>query len=420
MQFNRKIKAGSLQFVLFISATVTVLLLAFVLLHHTHSIFYKKTSKTIEVIKKANMGIQYAMEQNLPLNDSVVLNPRWGGDVEVSVLKSYWGVFEKYGVVSKFQKNQFIKTALVGSGLGDDFPALYLKDNDRPMIIVGTSKIIGDAYLPKQGIKPGTINGQFHQYTSPVYGEIRRSTSSLPALDIAFKNQLNQLLNSNVGFLSDNRVHFSEHMKLANSFESPTQYIYGDVLRLSDVDIQGNVLIKATVQIMVNAKSNLKDVVLVAPKIDIGNGFKGTLQAFASEKINVGKGAILEYPSTIVVDKGNVSNPEDGQDSNIVIEKGATIRGSVSYFENIEKKSFVPQIVISLNASVFGEVYCEKNLELKGSVVGNVITDSFIAMENGSVYQNHLFQGTINASLLPKQYVGLLLNEEKAVAKWVH
>ena len=183
MQINTKIKAGALQFVLLVGAVIAVLLLTFALLHQTHVLFGKKTSKTIEVIKKADLALNYAMQQNIAINDSVTLKIPSEDGVEVSVLKSFWGVFEKYVVTSKFKKTAFVKIALVGGAVDEQFPALYLKDNDRPMIIAGSAKITGNAYLPEQGIRPGTIGGQFYRFNSPIYGTVKKSSKTLPTID---------------------------------------------------------------------------------------------------------------------------------------------------------------------------------------------------------------------------------------------
>lgn len=416
----KKIKAGALQFVLFIGTVIAMLLMTFVLLHQTHSLFDKKTSRTVEVIKNADFGLQYAMQQEMSINDSIQLNLQLDDDIQVTTIKSYWGIFEKYSTVSQFRKTQFRKTALVGGGVEHDFPALYLKDNNRPMIIAGKSKITGNTYLPKQGIRPGTIGGRFYQFASPVYGNLKNSSATLPTLNPMLKNHLKRLLVEETRGFGQNTVRFSRNLKLSNSFESPTQYIHGDVLRLSGVDLRGNIIVKATQQIIINADCYIKDIVLVASEITIENGFKGTLQAITSNKIKVGKGVVLDYPSTLVVERGNMTNPKEQREANIRIEKGAMVKGIVAYFENSEEGTFFPQIAIAENASVLGEIYCEKNLELKGAVIGNVTTDAFMALENGSVYQNHLFNGTINASLLPMEYAGLLLNKEKAVAKWLY
>ncbi|MGW9686751.1 hypothetical protein [Flagellimonas sp. 2504JD1-5] len=420
MLHNKKLRAGALQFVLFIGAVIAVLLLTFVLLHQTHSLFDKKTSKAIDLIKSSDLALQQAMEQKLRLNDSVSIDLKQEDGIKTTAIKSHWGIFEKYVVVSQFHKNRFVKTALVGGGMDQDFSALYLKDNDRPMVIAGKAKITGNAYLPKQGIRPGSIRGQFYQFTRPVYGNVKQSTKTLPPLDSEMRAYIQQLQSKVFGMSGNNTLRFSSRLQLSNSFKSPTQYIQGDVLRLSGCNLVGNVVVVATHKIMVGNDSNLQDVLLIAPEIEIEDRFSGRLQAIAFNRIEVGRRVNLEYPSALVVDRGSRPNNKERRQPNIEIGSETMLKGIVAYFEKTEENQFFPQVVISKKASVYGEVFCEKNLELKGDVFGNVTTNAFMAMENGSVYQNHLFGGTINTDFLPQQYVGLLLNKEKAVAKWLY
>ena len=52
-----------------------------------------------------------------------------------------------------------------------------------------------------------------------------------------------------------------------------------------------------------------------------------------------------------------------------------------------------------------------------------VSTDAFIALEDGSVYQNHLYNGQINSLILDESYAGLLLasrENNKKVMKWLY
>lgn len=420
MQRPKKIPAGALQFVLCVGAIIAVLLSTFVLLHHAHHLFDKKTEKVIETIKKADEGLQQAMAQNLPLHAPLHLALGEEGRIAVTVSKSYWGVFERYTVTSTFQKNEFTKTALVGSKWGDTAPALYLKDDNRPLIITGTSKITGNVYVPQQGIRQGSIGGQYHAFTSPVYGTVYQSTTTLPAVVAGLKTHLQQLL-GNVGESSGKAVlRLAPHLQQAHSFTAPTQYIYGELLRLSGVRLTGNILLHATTHIVVDADSDLTDVVLIAPKITIKRGFTGSLQAIASQEITIEDQVVLQYPSALVVDKGRVPNAKDRNRPNIAMGKGVTLKGIVAYFDQSETQAFFPQIAIAENTSVYGEVYCEKSLELRGNVLGKVTTAAFIALENGSIYQNHLYKGNINAGTLPLQYAGLLLTEEKTVAKWLY
>ncbi|WP_418498937.1 hypothetical protein [Flagellimonas sp.] len=420
MKFHKKVRAGALQFVLFIGAVIAVLLMTFVLLHHTQGLFDKKTSKVVEVIKRADMGIRYAMGEDFQNNSSTTLNLGMDDGIEVTVSKSYWGIFERYTALSRFKKIEFSKITLIGGQLEQNFPALYVKDNDRPIIIAGSAKIIGTVLLPKQGIRPGGISGRFYQYEALVYGQVKESVKTMPYLDSGFRSQLKQLLlNDQIG-IQGNELRYKPDLRAINSFESPTQYIFGDVLRFSEGELRGNILVKASSSISIGKGCNIKDVVFMAPKIIVEEGFKGSLQALALDEIQIGKKAYLEYPSALMVDRDDKPYEKSRKAPNILIGEGTTINGVVGYLGNHQENVFYPQISVAEGASIRGEIYCEKSLELKGNVLGKVTTDSFIAMENGSIYQNHLFNGHIDVNGLPEEYGGLLSNAGKTVVKWLY
>ncbi len=87
---------------------------------------------------------------------------------------------------------KFTKIGLVGHRSENRY-ALYLEDNNRPMVIAGDAKISGDAFLPERGIKMGNIQG--FGYTKPqlVYGRQQQSNARLPELNQEVIRQLGQL-----------------------------------------------------------------------------------------------------------------------------------------------------------------------------------------------------------------------------------
>tara|TARA_R110000796_G_scaffold81456_2_gene179405 strand:- start:2922 stop:4199 length:1278 start_codon:yes stop_codon:yes gene_type:complete len=425
VKWNVKLKAGALQFVLFIGVVIAILLLTFVTLSHTHSFFSKKTGLLIQTIKKADLGLAFAMKSDMILNDTVTIDLGMADDpIAIKAVKTYWGVFEKYAIVSSFKKTRFVKNALIGGEFDQLTPALYVKDMDRPMIIAGHAKITGDAFLPKQGIRTGNISGHSYFLKELVYGKQKVSKSELPELDQKLKQQLTTvLLEQSYG--SNDAISIQNNSALRVSFNQPTQFIYGTVITMADQELTGHIVVQASQKIIIEASALLQDIVLLAPEIIIKDGVTGTFQAIASHFISVGKGCQLTYPSALVVYENfkNPSSPNNQQKPNILIQEKASITGVVVYLGKTKEQFFYPQLKIEAGARITGEVYCEEGLELKGEVRGTVATARFMALENGSIYQNHLYNGTINSSLVPEHYVGILLDEsirKKEIAKWLY
>ena len=365
-----------------------------------------------------------ALKNTIPSGDSIPLNLGITNDITVRFKKSYWGVYEKYGVMCKAEKTRFNKQGLVGGAISENQPALYLKDNQRPLIIAGKAQINGDALLPQQGIRPGNISGNSYNHSQLVYGKIGNSTSALPKLDASLIQNLNQLARGQFPEISGIAISIKKHGVWSNSFSAPTKIIRGDDITLTETSLTGNIVVIASKRITVASSSQLTDVLLLAPQIKINNGVKGTFQAIANTTIQLGKNCELYYPSALVIKKNtpdrlatnSLRKPE------LFVDSDSYISGLLLYLNNSNEQLFYPQIKISTGAVVTGEIYCEQNLELKGRLNGRVITNTFIAQENGNLYQNHFFQGSIDNSALPKQYAGLIFQTEeiKTIGKWLY
>ncbi|WP_306013954.1 MULTISPECIES: hypothetical protein [unclassified Allomuricauda] len=419
--FFTKIRAGALQFVLFIGTIIVLLLFGFILMNHSNALLDKRSETLVDLIQETNSGLRTSFDNPMHSGQQRNLDSNISG-IHTTVSKDYWGLIEKRKVVSEKGKLRFEKLALVGHQAGER-QALYIKDANRPLVVAGSAKIVGDAYLPERGIKMGNIGG--HGYTGPqlVYGNSYRSQGQLPSIHQEAKQQLQQFTSTYQNF-KGNRTNLRADTDVKNSFTNETLLIEDNLVELGNVSLSGNIVIRATNEIRINSTARLRDVVLIAPRIAIGDGVKGSFQAISSERIMVGNNCQLEYPTVLAVN----SNPSKTTTINrtrepaISIGRRSIVAGSVVYLDKKEQGGLPLFMTIDEGAKVAGEIYCEQSLELKGSVYGSVITDSFVAFENGNTYLNHLFNGEINASLLPKEFSGLVYGDKQinSVVKWMY
>ncbi|MEN1784413.1 MAG: hypothetical protein AAGF77_04660 [Bacteroidota bacterium] len=426
MGLSTKIKAGALQFVLFVGVVIATLLVTFVLLTHTHLLFKKKTNKHLALIEQTELALGHHLGQGLRTQESAVQLPFSQG-IETTVASEPWGVFEIYKVHSTFRKLNFNKAVLVGGQLPEDRPALYLEDDDRPLIIVGNAQIKGTSYLPEQGIRPGMIAGHSYYRSTLVQGRQKRSNRELPPLQAQVLQGIQALLQNGRlenSIVARDRSNTPNAKEITNSFFEPTQYITGTVVTLVGKKYQGNIIISATQKIVVDPSAMLNDVILVAPQIEILSGVKGNFQALATDYIHLNSHTELDYPSALVLVKKGPKKQNVGFDAlaDLFIAANAQIKGVVCYLDNDEKRPFNAQVTVAKGGRVIGQLYCEKALQLKGQVDGSVATGSFIAMESGSVYQNHLYQGRMDATMLHPTFAGLPFKDEprKGICKWLY
>ena len=427
MKWLLKHKAGALQLTTYIIIVIALLLTGFILLIHTHKQFALQSDTIINTIKRTDEGIRYASNQNILPRDTFNLESTNIPNSTLKLHKDYWGVFEKVKSISSIRNKTFQKVALLGSKSNSTNKlALYVKDNSKPLVVVGNTQINGLAYLPKQGVKAGSIAGHSYYGSQLIYGPTKVS-KNLPAISKSILNQVQSLINVSSLLTEDQFLNIKEGMKFSNSFENALQIIYSNqTINLNDIELTGHIIVQSKTKVVVDASSQLKDVLLVAPEVEIKPNVVGSFQAIATKAVSVAKNVQLHYPSALVLNiepdnKQVVStNPYEDQ-YKITIDENTTIKGAIVFLGEDILNNYNSQIELKENSKVYGELYCNQNIDLKGKVYGSVYTHNFITRQSGSVYQNHIYNGVIDIDPLPEQYSGLLFNgSKKTVAKWLY
>tara|TARA_R110002051_G_scaffold178356_1_gene248259 strand:- start:111075 stop:112334 length:1260 start_codon:yes stop_codon:yes gene_type:complete len=416
-----KLKAGSLQLVTFIVVIIALLLIAFILLIHTHKQYRIKTNHIVETVKLANSGVDYALQNRDIKSDSLHIDVDDTDYKTLKIHRSYWGTFEKIYAEATIKTSTLNKMALVGSKtIKSDPIALYLKDNNSPLLLVGQTKITGKAFLPKRGVKSGNIAGQSYYNENYIYGSTAQSIN-VPKLDKGLTNYIETI---SATYLETDAIVFIDltaSKTHSNAFNNPVQLAYStSAILLSEIALTGHIVVQSKTKITIDSSSRLEDVILIAPEIEIKPFVRGTFQAFASERILVSEHVDLNYPSALVLNRdNNAIEPID--EIGIEIQNNATVKGNVIALGENLPNNYKAQIKIWPNAVIKGIIYCEQNLELRGSVIGTVYTNNFVIKESGSMYQNHVFNARINCLELESQFVSVALeNSKKGIAKWLY
>ena len=426
MKLLVKIKSGALQFTVFVAVLIALLLAGLILYAYTF-IYMKEQSKgAIENIQVANIGIQHLLQQKETHNDTVTIDFLKKENQTIKTNLSQWGIFQKGIAISQFRKKKFIKTALIGSLIvSKESPTLFLQETHNGLSLVGHTNIRGNAYLPVQGINSGYIAGNSYYGSQLIYGTITNSSKTLPKIEstilkgIVFylkEYQLNQ----------EDYINISSPSKTTNSFKTKTKgYYSADPIVLEHTYLSGNIIIKSETSIKIKKTAVLHDIILIAPSIEIEDQTTGNFQAIASRKITVGTNCQLSYPSALLLYQDNMNNIDEAStvpfDNQIFIHSGTVIKGSIGYFQTKETTDFKTQVVLEQDAKIKGQVYCNGNFEIKGTVSGSVFTRQFVANQSGSLFVNHVYNATIENENIPAIYGGVPIEEEpKTVLKWLY
>jgi hypothetical protein len=417
----KKLKAGSLQLVTFIVVVIALLLASFIVLIHIHKQFRIKTNHIIETVSLVDKGIQNALHQKNSNKDTTTLVLDNADYKSIKIHKDFWGTYEKMYSKATIKHITLKKTALVGSKRNNNEPVLYLKDNNRPLVVVGKTKIKGKAYLPKRGVKSGNIAGESYYGENYIYGTTALS-ENFPKLNKELLDYFKILNNRDFyNFDKIETINLNASKEHINSFGNSVQLIYSNSeLVLSDVSILGHIIVQSKTKISIDKSAYLKDIILIAPSIEIRDQVKGVFQAFATKRISVAQDVNLDYPSALVLNRDYSTDTTDVPNM-IDVADHSTIKGNIIALGLSASTNYEAQIKISSNATVKGIIYCEQNLELRGTVYGTVYTNNFIIKEKGSIYQNHIYNALISSEDLETEFVGVLINDsKKGIAKWFY
>jgi cytoskeletal protein CcmA (bactofilin family) len=422
-----KLKSGALQFTIFVAALIALLLSGLMLYAYTF-IYMKEQSKgAVENIQFSDTGIDYLLKPSGINSDTMTIDFVKKENQTIKVHLSQWGIFEKAFTITQFRKKKFTKTALIGSRINsEESPTLFLQETQNPLTIVGNTSIKGIAYLPSQGVKPGYISGNSYNGSQLIYGTIEKSTPILPKLGKNVIDVLVFYLKDYKPMSQEDYINLQTNLRIINSFKGKTKGAHSKgIIILENREITGNIIIKSDTLIRIRRTALLKDLILIAPIIEIEDGTTGNFQAIASKRITVGKECKLSYPSALVLFQDNKENQNTISDSKlenqIFIDSRTIIKGSVCYFQTKELADFQTQIVLEIEVRIKGQVYCYGNLELKGAVSGSVYTKQFVANQAGSIFVNHIYNGMIENENIPTIFGGIVFeNEPKTVMKWLY
>jgi hypothetical protein len=396
---NKVLPARALFYAVIVSVFVAMISGAMLLSsYHQHMLVgYYQTQERL--IDNCQSGIELVLgakstvipQLNIDLfqqeKDSVRLEQKAWGLLEVATIKSWSG--------QGMYQDSIVKTFLVGKEAPNY--ALSLSEGTSPLYVCGTTRVIGDAFLPREGVERGAFNVvQGNPYTGDklIYGktEIVKPTDRSIYKERFEELKALQELSANISLEQDS---------ILQPFNQPTLILKGGRFNTASLVLKGNVVVIASERIEVSANSILEDVLLVAPEIIIQSGFQGTLQAFAWDSLVVETGVFLDFPSVLSLlpyEERTTFSPE------IVLQEGAEVIGTLMV-PSFRYNAYKSKVTIEPTAKITGQVWVNGVLQHKGIVYGSVLCDEFLLQTPAGVYENYLLDAIIDRTLLPKHYL---------------
>lgn len=414
---KHKLKGGALIYVVLLSMLISSLLSALLLINHYQGILTDKNYFYTLAKDNLDSGLQLFFASNVSAKsfETQLFDSKIDS---FSLQRETWGLFHLLHTQAQHGSVNIQKSCLVGERIPKSHQfSLYLTDKRQPLILTGDTHLKGKIFVPSSGIRSGNIGRISYQRPQLFEGISATSSSQSKRLLLPHKQELIRLLSQLSAQSASGETYLLQEAYLQQAwnkntynFESPHSLI------LENCEIQDKVLVYSPGNIKVKANSKLSDCILVAKTIEIEAGFRGSLQAFATENIRVGTEAVLSYPSVLMLAK-------HAESAQLLLSENSDVQGAVIFESDLFRQSIHREDYVSIRpgAKVYGSLFAQHNLDLQGEVYGQVITDGFLLRTPAASYRNHLLNAVIDFGGLSHRYGSPFLfgGKEQKLIKWL-
>ncbi len=428
----KKTTASSLNYTILLFVLITSIVSTIIYINYYIKLQQLGRLQKLEAINNCQSGLNYLLAtRNHPDIDRFdsVLQLNVGQD-SIIVSSFCWG---GYSILhSAVRKKNFSIERLAMSGnyrIGNNSPTVILKDNNLPLCLCLKTMISGKILTPKAKIKYELMNGQPFTGSYIEKELIHESKDSLPILNGFFKQLRIKSLVDYFFFSSNSRTESQDYLQkdtISRSFNKSTIVVYDKTLLLDDMIAEGNVVFISDSLVVITKNCNLNGVIVIGKEIIIEEGFKGSIQCFAKNKIFVSKNVKLEFPSGLflIPEKLQIDSASQTQSiKSIMINEEAEISGIV--FSNYlldAPHSFEVRLEVEKNSKVNGLVFWTGSIQLKGIISGQLFADSFYIKNAFGYYDNYISNGAISIDSVCNKMVFPSLfpiKKNSEIVKWL-
>jgi hypothetical protein len=414
------LKAGTLFYSIVISLVIALLSGSMILLSQLSAAGFQQSLSCQQLELNAASGLNLLLSSQTVVGEEEerTVDLYHNGTDSVVLSRKFWGAFEIAASTAIRHGRQ--SASIAETGVGSDSNStycLYITDQDKPLAVCGNTRIKGKAFLPKAGIKRAYIEGQSYTGSSLVYGMIKESSKTLPAFNKKLLDRIGAFPHEEPADTPAANEEQGDSPKTTNSFLAPALIISEKAAMTVRENYSGHIALVSATMITVEASAQLQDVILYAPKILIRKGFRGNLQAFASDSIFVEKEVTLNYPSVL----GIVQKDNQKKRASVMLSENDSLSGTI-FLCTDEASPYPGGITIPEKAFISGSIYTNGFADIRGTIAGSLMCRNVLLHTPSSVYENHLLNAVIDRDMRSPYYAGINLVEEsdfKKVVKWL-
>jgi len=394
---TKKLKGGALYIALIICTVIGITLTMFIMIGHFNQRKVIQQSMQHQLQYDLQSAFNYSQSEYFPDAGNNQWKQNDFNEDSLRVKKLQWGAYVLISAEAK-NRQQYIKQCGLFGVLTARDTALLIADKGRPIGLSGTIKMNGHFYFPKAGFKPVFIEGQSFNTTGNLQIYMRASPLSVPDVKPNFVSHLKKSISDNnpdtdslIGALPQ---------QINNPFSAKTIVYRAPRMHMDNYNLSGNIKICCNDQVIIENNNMIDNIFIIAPKITIKKGFKGSVHALATDTILVEEDCVLSYPSSLTLLNTAGKNPKL---KGVFIDKNSMVSGSIICLSEKEIQNTVPKVIVKLDkeCQVYGLVFSSGYAHLQGKIYGNVICESLMVKTTSSVYENHMMDCEID----PKKHV---------------
>jgi hypothetical protein len=418
------LKASALYIVIIIALVIGLLCSSLIVAAYFYRIEYQKKFRYDKLQDNISSGVSILLASADTAYNSGKTFSLFNGDADsVSLKKISWGIYDVCISKAFIQKDTLFKSFSIANSIDSSkWAALYLIDEDRPLSLSGKTMIKGDAYIPKAGVTTAYVDNKAYQGDKRlIIGTKHTSEKKLPELGkqrlARFEQFYNQIHNGDSTLIEKDSVQ--------QSFLLPTRYVNlkKQLTTISNIKLTGNIVLLSDTTITIDSTAVLSNILVFAKSIVVKSGFHGTCQLYATDSINVENNCRFGYPSCLGVLRFAAPGKTASQEK-ISLGDKSIFSGTIFTYEK-NAATLKPLISAGKNVKVKGQVYSQGIFKLKDNVEveGSLFTSQFLYQNSFTLFQNYLFNITLNSKLLSPYYLtGDLIpvaNKKKKVLQWL-
>jgi hypothetical protein len=414
------LKAGVLYYTLFLML-ISVIIISLVMMRYSlHQQAFTNKTKLDEL--DLNLKSAFLVYKHDPgifsVSDSLDIDLYKDSLAMVRLTREDWGIFDIVTASAGWKNLSLSRSGLFGEVIDSKDPALYVADHGITVSLSGNSIIRGNSFVPGGVFRTASVEGQPFRNKTTSEGEVHRSESDIPEPDSKLDSTLAVTYNGDVIGINLSEIDRKNSLSIENPFRNPSVVYYSHVdAILSGLSFRGRIMIYAAGTVFIDRTTSLEDVIIVARRIIIDEGFTGSFQGFAIDSIAIGDNVSMNYPGVLAIAPA-ADGDATSSDAQITIGRNTIIKGCILLKGQKEKC----RLVIPESTSLTGQVYCSGTVQMEGKVYGSIFCDGFSFRRENSTYINHLLNSDIDIERLPDGFAGFAVGNEKSlrtVIKWL-